>query len=61
MFNGKKFMWDGRTYTNEKQRREIAQKYKDDGFEVQMVDDGGQYFVFSRRGVKEVVVDGKPV
>jgi hypothetical protein len=61
VFNGKKFMWDGRVYTNEKERREIAQKYRDDGFEVEMVDEGGQYFLFTRRVVKEVVVEGKPI
>ena len=61
VFNGKKFMWDGRVYTNEKERREIAQKYKDDGFEVETVDEGGQYFLFTRRVVREVVVEGKPI
>jgi len=61
IFNGKKFMWDGKVYTNEKERREIAQKYQDDGFEVDMVEDGGEYFLFTRRVVKEVVVEGTPI
>ena len=61
VFNGKKFMWDGRVYNNEKERSEIAQKYRDDGFEVEMVDEGGQHFLFTRRVVKEVVVEGKPI
>ena len=60
IFNGKKFMWDGRVYDNEKERREIGQKYKDDGFEVELVDEGGEYFLFTRRVVKEVVVEGSP-
>ena len=60
VFNGKKFMWDGRTYTNEKERKEVAQKYKDDGFEVELVEEGGEYFLFTRRVVKEVVVEGTP-
>jgi len=60
IFNGKKFMWDGRRYTDEKERREIAQKYQDDGFEVEMVEEGGEYFLFTRRVVKEVVVEGTP-
>ena len=59
IFNGKKFMWDGKAYTNEKERREICQKYKDDGFEVELVDEGNQYFLFTRRVVTEVVVEGK--
>lgn len=61
IFNGKKFMWDGRVYTDEEERREIAQKYKDDGFEVELVEEENQYFLFTRRVVKEVVVEGKPI
>jgi len=61
IFNGKKFMWDGRVYTDEKERREIGQKYKDDGFEVETVEEGGEYFLFTRRVVTEVVVEGKPI
>jgi len=60
IFSRKKFMWDGRAYTNEKERREIAQKYKDDGFEVELVEEGGEYFLFTRRVVEEVVVEGTP-
>jgi len=60
VFNGKKFMWDGKVYTNEKERGEIGQKYKDDGFAVEMVEEGGEYFLFTRRVVTEVVVEGQP-
>ena len=61
IFNGKKFMWDGKVHTDEKERREISQKYKDDGFEVELVDEENQYFLFTRRVVTEVVVEGKPI
>ena len=61
VFNGKKFMWDGSVYVTEKERREVAQKYKDDGFEVELVEEGGEYFLFTRRVVKEVVVEGTPI
>ena len=60
IFNGKKFMWDGIIYSDEKERREVAQKYKDDGFEVEMVEEGGEYFLFTRRVVTEIVVEGTP-
>jgi hypothetical protein len=53
-------MWDGKAYANEKERGETAQKYNDDGFEVEMVDEGGEYFLFTRRVVKEVIVEGNP-
>ncbi len=61
IFGGKKFMWDGRVYTDEKERREISQKYKDDGFEVELVEEDNQYFLFTRRAVKEVVIEGSPI
>ena len=61
IFNGKKFMWDGKVYTDEKERREIAQKYKNDGFEVELVEEENQYFLFTRRVVTEVVVEGQPI
>jgi len=61
IFNGKKFMWDGKVYTDEKERREISQKYRNDGFEVELVEEENQYFLFTRRVVTEVVVEGKPL
>ena len=61
VIDGKKFMWDGRVYTSEKERGEIAQKYNDDGFEVEMVEEDNQYFLFTRRVVTEVVVEGQPI
>ena len=61
IFSGKKFMWDGKTYTNEKETGDISQKYKDDGFEVELVEEDNQYFLFTRRVVTEVVVEGQPI
>ena len=61
IFDGKKFMWDGKVYADEKERREVSQKYKDDGFEVELVEEENQYFLFTRRVVTEVVVEGSPI
>ena len=61
IFDGKKFMWDGRVYADVKEMRKISQKYQDDGFEVREVEEGSQYFLFTRRVVTEVVVEGKPI
>ena len=58
--DGKKFMWDGKTYENEADMKEVEQKYLDDGFEVQVVNEGDNYFLFSRRMVTEVTVEGQP-
>jgi len=60
-FGGKKFMWDGKTYQNQKEAKEVEQKYKSDSFDVGLVEQDGQYFLFTRRVVKEVVVEGKPI
>ena len=60
IFNGRKFMWDGKAYADEKEVKEISQKYQDDGFEVEMVEEGEEYFLFTRRVVTEVVVEGQP-
>ncbi len=61
IFDGKKFMWDGKAYTDKKERREVSQKYKDDGFQVELVEKENQYFLFTRRVVTEVVVEGQPI
>jgi hypothetical protein len=59
--NGKKFMWDGNILPDEKPAQEIAKKYKDDGFETEVNLEDGKYFVFTRRIVKEVIVEGNQI
>jgi hypothetical protein len=61
VFDGKKFMWDGKAYADSKEADEIGQKYKDDGFEVELVVEDNQYFLFTRRVVMEVIVEGQPI
>lgn len=51
IFEGKKFMWDGMTYENKEQAKEVMERYKKDGFEVRTVKEGNQYLVYSRREV----------
>ena len=60
-FDGKKFMWDGRACTNEKEAKESGQTYEEDGFEVELVEEENQYFLFTRRVVTEVVVEGDSI
>ena len=60
IINGKKFMWDGYDYPEKENASEIAQKYKNDGFEMEVLEEGNKYFVFTRRVVKEVVIEGSP-
>ena len=53
-------MWDGGTYSDEKSAKETAQNYEKDGFETEVLKEEDNFFVFSRRVVEEVVVEGEP-
>ena len=60
-FEGKKFMWDGRTYDTKEEMKQIAEGYRKDSFEVEEVEEEGKFYLFSRRVVTEVVVEGSPI
>ena len=40
---------------------ETVKQYKGDGFETEMIEEEGNYYVFTRRVVTEVVVEGQPI
>lgn len=52
-------MWDGETYESEKDAQEAGKKYEGDKFEVEMIQEENQFFVYSRRVVKEIVLEGE--
>jgi hypothetical protein len=54
--DGKKFMWDGRAVETREEASRVAESYRNDNFEVQMVEESGKFLVYSRRVVKEAVV-----
>ncbi len=58
IIDGKKFMWDGREYKDEVEARNIMKKYKADGFEVRMIKEENKFYIFTRRVVTEVKVEG---
>lgn len=60
IINGKKFMWDGKDYPDKKSALGIVQEYKNNGFETEVLEEKQKYYVFNRRVVKEVVVEGQP-
>jgi hypothetical protein len=60
MINGKKFMWDGVVYESKEKAQEVKEKYSQDGFSVELIEDNNQYLVYSRRVVTHVVVEGEP-
>ena len=53
---GKKLIWDGFDYTSGDDSSKKMQKYKDDGFEVEVIEENGKTFLYTRRVVKEVIV-----
>jgi len=62
-FDGKKFMWDGNTYSTQEQAQQKARQYQETGFQVEQVvehDSDDKFYLFTRREVKEVVGEGKP-
>jgi hypothetical protein len=61
VFEGKKFMWDGKEYQAEQEAKAAQEKYSADEFETQVVSENELFFVFTRRLVKEVVVEGEPM
>jgi hypothetical protein len=54
--NGKKFMWDGVDYPSGEVTFETMKKYKADGFEVELHEEEGKTYLYTRRVVKEVIV-----
>jgi hypothetical protein len=54
--DGKKFLWDGRLYETHDDASRQAEAYKNDNFEIQIVERDGSYLLYTRRVVKEVVV-----
>lgn len=60
IFGGRKFMWDGTTFQYRAEAEEIRHKYQGDGFEVELVEEEGCHFLFTRRIVKEVTAESGP-
>ena len=52
--DGKKFMWDGRPYTTREEASTVLEACLKDGFEIQVVEEGGKFLVYTRREVKGV-------
>ena len=54
--DGKKFMWDGHPYDNKEGAQRAAQSYLAEDFQIQIVEEGGNFLVYSRRTAKEAAV-----
>ena len=58
--NRKKFMWDGVVYETKKEAQETMEKFKKDGFEVELIEEDKKFLLYTRRVVTEIVVEGEP-
>ncbi len=59
LIKGKKFMWDGVEYGSKKEAEEVMKTYQNDGFEVELIEEEKQHFLYTRRVVTEIVVEGE--
>ena len=59
-FDRRKFLWDGETYEGVPAAEAKKGEYEAQGFETQLVEEEGRVFLYTRRVVKEVVVEGAP-
>ncbi len=57
-FDRRKFMWDGEAYESPTAGQK-RQEYENQGFETRLVEEEGKAYVFTRRVVKEIVIEGE--
>lgn len=60
IIDGKKFMWDGVEYKDDNEARSVMEKYKSTGFEARLIKEESKFYIFTRRVVAEVKVEGAP-
>ncbi len=58
-FDRRKFLWDGEACESTAAAGEKRKEYESRGFETQLVEEEGKAFVFTRRVVKEIVLEGE--
>jgi len=54
--DGKKFMWDGQLYDTTEEASRAAESYQSENFQIQIVEEGGKFLVYTRRTAKEWAV-----
>jgi hypothetical protein len=59
-FDRRKFLWDGEAYDSPAAAEAKKAEYEAQGFETQLLEEEGQAVLYTRRVVKEVVIEGEP-
>jgi len=60
LIDRRKFMWDGEAYDSDAAAEAKRRDYEAQGFETQLVREEDKPLLYTRRVVKEVVVEGEP-
>lgn len=55
----RKFMLDGETYQSHKDAEDKKHEYEGSNFEVRIVEDGGKHYIYTRRVVAEIMLEGE--
>ncbi len=58
-FEGDKFMWDGELYETREAAEAKQKEYEAHDFATQLVQQEGEFLVYSRRVVTEIVLEGE--
>jgi len=53
-------MWDGEAYDSTAAAEAKKKEYETQGFETELVEEEGKALVYTRRVVKEIVIEGEP-
>ncbi len=59
-FDRRKFLWDGEAYASAAEVGVKKSEYEAQGFETRMLEEEGAVLVYTRRVVKEIVLEGEP-
>ncbi len=54
-----KYMWDGAIYETEEEAKKKKSEYEENDFQVQLFEQEGKYLLYTRRVVKEIVLEGE--
>lgn len=57
IIDSKKFMWDGRIYSGKSDAEAMKAKYESNDFDIRMIHEEKEYFLFTRKVVTEIVVE----
>ena len=55
-----KYMWDGEDYASADDAKAKADEYRKEGFEVKEIREADKTYLYTRREVTEIVLDGAP-